>query len=371
MASDDSPELKAKENMNVLKWLENRNGKLLTNLDTGTKFDNTRDIGPMFLIEEICNEHIEPNFRLSITKVLDPMESWHKQNADLMLVDPFTRIEDFLTLRPDTFTTSAILDAYLKVLQTYNDEILLIGPGLLTLFANKKKTKDKIQEKINQAKYIMICSNIRHNHWVVYQFPIPTTKQDTLEIFVADSLNTSGNSPSFRLDSQYPLAHFLCYFFLSDNINNGLVGRKIHMSTTFFSKALTPQSQDALLFHAFQFKFANNVKSQTEPADCGINCMYHIHKTMISPDPQNPVDILPDFVSTRIYRLQMLVAMIKHNKDRVNILILSKEEQKDRLLSLNDEKEHKAKIAQNLKLNKNNVDNFYEDRSIDSEDQHK
>jgi hypothetical protein len=209
------------ENEEVVAWLNKRDKKLFPTLNEGLEIDRTRRINKMFELQEICNDVIEHKFRIIITKILDPIESWFQKTIPYGLLGDSTSFNDLLTLRPDTLTTSSVLDAYMEVLNAESTNgVLLIGPGMVETFSQKEKTKQKIATKISKAKYIMILSNYGSMHWIVYHFPNPTTKQETLEIFVADSLNNAESSnPTFNFATQYSLVHFLCYFFIKEEIN--------------------------------------------------------------------------------------------------------------------------------------------------------
>ena len=111
---DGMNDYKSIESENVQNWLNNRDNKIAS-FQMGVYLINKEN----FTLDEFCNCNIDSNIQLLIVKILDPLKEWvdkHRIEDYKYLSNVNCDILDYLTLRPTTWISVTVLDAYITYL---------------------------------------------------------------------------------------------------------------------------------------------------------------------------------------------------------------------------------------------------------------
>ena len=178
-----------------IKWMYNRIDKL--DKDVFDKENKHLMIKKNFEIQTYFNPEIPKNKRYLLIKLLDPLNIWYQKK--LSLIKRGLNIADILSLRPTSWITSSMLEAFIKYISQTKasvNNILFMYPSLYTLFAASKDTRNKILEKIMVKDYVYIACLVqtKHNHWIIIEYDLKNINNNFHELIFADSLVSENNS---------------------------------------------------------------------------------------------------------------------------------------------------------------------------------
>ena len=141
-----------------------------------------------FNYNELIHYSIKVKYRFIITMILDPKLSWVIKNLSLV-PELKLKIYDFLSLRPTTYTSSSILNAYIEHIKTLKPDsnCCLITSDTLETYIINYRVRNNFKDNVSKYKHYSTILNVDSNHWICVEFKFDGNKQEKITIFVADS----------------------------------------------------------------------------------------------------------------------------------------------------------------------------------------
>ena len=263
-----------------------------------------------FNYNELIHYSIKVKYRFIITMILDPKLSWVIKNLSLVPKLKL-KIYDFLSLRPTTYTSSSILNAYIDHIKTLKPDsnCCLISSDILEAYVINDRVRNNFKDNVSKYKHYSTILNVDSNHWVCVEFKFDGNKQDKITIFVADS-NYQVNADRYV---KYENLRQCKSFFLF--INDLCIKQNDNYNLDYEHKLAmdgSPDIYDAWK-NAVNLKFGSHIEEQTNGFDCGICCLRRMRHMYLSGHFSSQVPKQPKFIdqcTTRQFRLLILQSLL-------------------------------------------------------------
>ena len=281
------------------------------------------DYGPYKLRKEsfFFNDYTHPSLslikRCVITLMMDPLERWVSGNIIYIKKNGLSAL-NYLTLRPTTYISSAILDCYIDYLNTKHEaaKSILIKVSELSHYSYNTNTQTKLEEKVSKFKHIICPICIDNNHWISAEFKYTGKKGSSVEIFIADSNYLNNENLLLQYDNIKKAASNFFMFVTRLSVN-----AKLH---PVISEEMGISERNSTWYDFYEkvckIKQAAYIITQDNSHDCGVCCLQRMGRILTSsnhsaePHKNTPEELL---LPTRQFRLIMLNNLIPNDLSEV------------------------------------------------------